>query len=76
MPPSTSGTGVGVHGPILFVRRMLLERLSLRAIARITGVSRSWLQRFVNETYREETPWEPGELKAGSGKLVLEADEM
>src|SRR4028118_1124211 len=58
------------------IRRMLLERLSLRAIARITGVSRSWLQRFVNDIYREETPWEPWELKATSGRLVLEADEM
>ena len=45
------------------IRRLLLERLSLRAIARITGVSRSWLQRFVNELYRDETPWEPGPLK-------------
>ena len=58
------------------IRRMLLERLSLRAIARITGVSRSWPQRFVNEIYREETPWEPGQLRAGSGRLTLEADEM
>ena len=41
------------------IRRMLPERLGLRAIARIAGVSRSWLQRFVNGTYREETPWEP-----------------
>lgn len=45
------------------VRRLLLERLALRAIARATGLSRSWLQRFVNSLYREETPWEPGELK-------------
>src|SRR4051794_18523509 len=58
------------------IRRMLLERLSLRATARITGVSRSWLQRFVNEIYRGETPWEPGELKARSGRLIVEADEM
>jgi IS1 family transposase len=58
------------------IRRMLLERLSLRAIARVTGVSRSWLQRFVNDLYREQTPWEPGDLKARSGKLTIEADEM
>ncbi len=45
------------------IRRLLLERMALRAIARATGVSRSWLQRFVNELYREETPWEPGPLK-------------
>jgi insertion element IS1 protein InsB len=44
------------------VRRLLGERLSLRAIARITGLSRSWLQEFVNALY-ERTPWEPGPLK-------------
>jgi insertion element IS1 protein InsB len=60
------------------IRRLLPERLSLRAIARATGVSRSWLQRSVNDLYREQTPWEPGELKEepGGGGLVLEADEM
>jgi transposase-like protein len=42
------------------VRRLLLERVALRAIARITGRSRSWLQRFANELYRQQTPWEPG----------------
>jgi transposase-like protein len=45
------------------VRRLLLERLSLRAIARASGVSRTWLQGFVNHLYREQTPWEPGPLK-------------
>lgn len=45
------------------VERMLAERLSLRAIARITGRSRSWLQGFVNELLRERTPRTPGRLK-------------
>ena len=45
------------------VERLLGERLSLRAIARITGRSRSWLQQFVNALYEEGTPWEPGPLK-------------
>ena len=45
------------------VRRPLPERLSLRAIARSTGVSRAWLQRFVNALYREDTPHTPGRLK-------------
>ena len=45
------------------VRRLLLERLSLRAIARAAGVSRTWLQGFVYDLYREQTPWEPGPLK-------------
>ena len=50
------------------VRRLLRERLSLRAIARAAGVSRSWLQRFVNGLYRDETPWEPGPLKKSAGR--------
>lgn len=44
------------------VRRLLGERLSLRATARITGLARSWLQTFVNDPY-EATPWGPGPLK-------------
>lgn len=44
------------------VGRLLAERLSLRAVARITGRSRSWLQRFANALYRDDTPWEPGPL--------------
>ena len=45
------------------VERLLGERMALRAIARVTGVARSWLQRFVNDLYRRDTPWEPGPLK-------------
>jgi len=45
------------------IRRLLLERMALRAIARATGVSRAWLQRFVNELYREQTPFEPGPVE-------------
>jgi transposase-like protein len=44
------------------VRRLLAERLGVRAIARATGLSRSWVQAFVNSLYREETPWDPGPL--------------
>lgn len=45
------------------VERMVAERLSLRAIARVTGRSRSWLQGFVNDLYRRRTPHAPGRLK-------------
>ena len=45
------------------IERMRAERLSLRAIARVTGRSRSWLQRFVDELLRERTPHAPGRLK-------------
>ena len=42
------------------VRCLLAERLGIRAIARAVGVSRSWLQGFVNALYREQTPHDPG----------------
>ena len=45
------------------IERLLGERLGLRAITRVTGVSRSWLQAFVNDLDQERTPWEPGPLK-------------
>jgi insertion element IS1 protein InsB len=44
------------------VLRLLGERMAIRAIARVTGLSRPWLQRFVNAPYREGTPREPGPL--------------
>jgi hypothetical protein len=37
--------------------------MSLRGIARVTGVSRSWLPGFVNALLRESTPHHPGPLK-------------
>lgn len=45
------------------VERLLAERVGLRAIARATGRSRSWVQRFANALYRERTPHDPGPLE-------------
>lgn len=45
------------------IRRLLGERMALRAIARVTGVSRSWLQGFVNAVLRDDTPHDPGPLQ-------------
>ncbi|WP_246523381.1 IS1/IS1595 family N-terminal zinc-binding domain-containing protein [Gemmata palustris] len=42
------------------VLRLLGERVGIRAIARITGRSRSWIQGFVNAVYRDDTPRDPG----------------
>ena len=42
------------------VRRLLAERMGIRAIARATGLSRSWVQGFSNLIYRQETPHNPG----------------
>ena len=57
------------------VRRLLAERLALRAIARATGLSRSWPRAFVNKLYDEGTPHEPGRLKKAR-PLVIDADEL
>jgi transposase-like protein len=45
------------------VERLLGERMGVRAIARATGLSRSWVQTFVNELYRDRTPHGPGPLQ-------------
>ena len=36
------------------IDKLLLERLSLAGIARVTGVSERWLQTYVNENYAEQ----------------------
>lgn len=33
------------------IDKLLLERLALAAIARVTGVSQRWLQMYVNQKY-------------------------
>ena len=50
------------------VRRLLRERMGLRAIARAVGVSRSWVQHFANALYRDQTPASPGPLKKNRGR--------
>jgi hypothetical protein len=50
------------------VERLLGERMALRAIARVAGVSRSWLQGFVNTLFRDETPHHPGRLQKSRGR--------
>jgi insertion element IS1 protein InsB len=58
-----------------FIDKLLLERISLRGIARVTGVSWSWLQNYVNQKLGHI----PRKIKV-SGKskrrLTIECDEM
>jgi predicted DNA-binding transcriptional regulator AlpA len=57
------------------IDKLLLERISLRAIARVTGVSWSWLQNYVNNKLAAV----PRQIKVSDklkGKLVIECDEM
>ncbi|MCA2747742.1 MAG: hypothetical protein IM465_14525 [Microcystis sp. M155S2] len=57
------------------IDKLLLERISWRGIARVTGVSWSWLQNYVNNKLAAGTR----QIKVSGkpkGKLVRECDEM
>jgi transposase-like protein len=57
------------------IDRLLLERVSLAAITRIIGVSKFWLQRYVNKKY-ESIPRYVEVSKKRRGQLTIECDEM
>ena len=57
------------------IDRLLLERIALAGIARVVGVSESWLQRYVNKKYAE-VPREVQVKRDYSGSLIVECDEM
>jgi len=60
---------------IQLIDRLLLERLSLRGIARAAQVSGSWLQDYVNRKFDQV----PRQIKVSAkpkGRLVIECDEM
>lgn len=57
------------------IDRLLVERISLAGIARVAGVSESWLQRYVNKKYAE-VPREIDVKKNYSGSLIIECDEL
>ena len=47
------------------VDKLLLERISLAGIARVTNISEPWLQKYVNEKYKnvEKSIKDPSEIK-------------
>ncbi|MEZ5672893.1 MAG: hypothetical protein R3E08_11160 [Thiotrichaceae bacterium] len=57
------------------IDKLLLERMSLAGIVRVTGVSSSWLQNYVNEKYKQ-IPCEVVVSKKSKWRLTLECDEM
>lgn len=57
------------------IDNLLLERISLRGIARVTGVSWSWLQNYVNNKLAH-TPRQVNISEKTRGKLIIECDEM
>ena len=53
------------------IDKLLLERISLAGIARVTGVSERWLQSYVNKKY-EGILKEVKVRKKGKGRLTIE----
>ncbi len=56
------------------VDRLLLERIPIAGISRVTGISETWLQNYINKKY-EETPKKITFIKE-KGKLTIQCDEM
>jgi DNA-binding transcriptional regulator/RsmH inhibitor MraZ len=55
----------------VMIDKMLLERLALAAIARITGVSERWLQIYVNNKY-EQIQQKVDVTQKKTGKLTIQ----
>ena len=53
------------------IDKMLLERLALAAITRITGVSERWLQIYVNNKY-EQIQQKVDVTQKKTGKLTIQ----
>ena len=57
------------------IDRLLVERISLRGIARVTQVSWSWLQDYVSQKLAQ-TPRQVKVSEKSPGRLTIECDEM
>lgn len=57
------------------IDKLLLERLPLAGIVRVTGVSKRWLQYYVNAQY-DQTPRKIIVSKKSKGRLTIEGDEL
>jgi insertion element IS1 protein InsB len=57
------------------IDKLLLEKIPLAGIVRVTGVSERWLQNYVNEKY-ENIPKQLVVRDKPIGRLTLECDEM
>jgi hypothetical protein len=57
------------------IDKLLLERIPLACIARITGVSERWLQKYVNDKY-DNVPQRVIVSQKSKGRLTIECDEV
>ena len=57
-----------------YINKMLLEKISLAGIVRVTGVSKKWLQDYVNHLYAQVPQQVEVTFKLAK-KLAIECDE-
>lgn len=57
------------------VEKLLLEKIPLAGISRVTGISERWLQTYVNANY-QAIPREVTVSAQQKGRLTIECDEM
>ena len=57
------------------IEKLLLEKISLAGIARVTGVSSEWLRNYVNKKY-ESVPRQIHVKSKKKGRLTIQCDEM
>ncbi len=57
------------------IDKLLLEKIPLAGIVRVTGVSARWLQNYVNEKYKN-VPKQIEVQDIPTGRLTIECDEM
>ncbi len=57
------------------IEKLLLEKIPLAGMARVTGVSEKWLQNYVNDKY-ENISKEVEISDKPKGKLIIQCDEM
>lgn len=60
---------------IEYVEQGLLERISLRGLSRMLGISIKWLQNYINKFYRSIS-FETSHLASSLDDLILECDEL
>lgn len=72
--PQNKNQAIG-QDTIVLIDKLLLERLALEGIVRVTGVSAKWLQNYVNKKYAQ-TSQEVTVTKKSRGKLTIECDEV
>lgn len=56
------------------VDKLLLEKIPIAGISRVTGISEPWLQKYINKKYKK-TP-KKIEISKKKGRLTIQCDEM